>query len=397
MAAASAQSVTLDLSNVGNQAALTIHPSSSSTLPHYPYTLPPPSALAPSSSSSASSPHHHHPYPDKLTLAASDADASARSYLRSQLSSGFDTAYFTFNDASSLTQYFITTGIAKAHSAVWPRFISGLLSGLFVVFGAVFALVAAGGLSADLRAASPAIPKIISGVTFPIALLLIMFVGGDLFTGNCMYMGLGILSGRVSLRQALNVLLVSFLSNLAGCLFFSYFLAYRTQLFAEAPYNSWMLAVADNKVALDWGVVVLRAIGANTLVCIGIFMGSSSRDALGRFVIAWIPVLVFSVIGFEHVVANMAFIPIALMYGGTTFSTAQYIGRSMVPAALGNIIGGGILLGGFLVYMYAWKGRTHTSFVGWLRYHLVPDQSVMTVVGEIGHQLLYDLPIEGGK
>ena len=373
------QSIALDLTDVGAQAALTVHPSS-----HSPHAYAPPSYAHPTSSHSQPSKHV-------------DDSSSSAAYLSAQLSSGFDTTFFTFNDASSLTQYFITTGIAKAHSAIWPRFISGLLSGLFVAFGAIFALVAAGGLSADLRSASPAIPKIVSGVTFPIALVLIMFVGGDLFTGNCMYVGLGVFTGRVSLRQALNVLLVSFFSNLCGCLLFSYLLGYRTELFSAEPYNSWVLAVANGKVGLEWGVVVLRAIGANALVCIGIFMGSSSRDALGRFVIAWIPVLVFSVIGFEHVVANMAFIPIALFYGGTNFSTAQYITRSMLPAALGNIIGGGILLGGFLAYMYTGKGRTHTSVVGWLRYHLVPEQSVLAIVGEMSHQLLHDLPIDGAS
>ena len=87
-------------------------------------------------------------------------------------------------------------------------------------------------------------------------------------------------------------------------------------------------------------------------------MGSSSRTALGRLVIAWIPVLVFSVIGYEHVVANMAFIPIALMYGGTNFSTAQYIGRSMVPAAIGEFHWWGDLVGGILDLYVRMEGAT---------------------------------------
>lgn len=376
--------VAVDLSNAGKEATLTVHanPHSFDSL-HSPHPLSAYSSDSAGYTTNKPPPPHSHHQPDTANV------------LKKQLSAGFDTTFFEFNDASSLTQYFIGTAIAKAHSAVWPRFVSGLLSGLFVVFGAVFALVAAGGISADTRAASPAIPHIISGLTFPIALVLIMFVGGDLFTGNCMYVGVGLFSGRITLRQALNVLLVSFFSNLCGCLFFSYFLGYRTGLFTAAPYNSWVLAVANGKVGLDWGEVVLRGIGANTLVCIGIFMGSSSRTALGRLVIAWIPVMVFSIIGYEHVVANMAFIPIAMMYGGTNFNTAQYIGRSMVPSAIGNLIGGGIMLGGFLVYLYNWKGRQHASSVReYLRYNFVPDSSVGAVVREMGHQFMHDLPIE---
>ena len=304
-APAYSHNIAVDLPNVGKEATLTVHSFNGLHSPH------PLTAYSSDSGSYAI---------NKLASPQQQQQSETPRVLKSQLSSGFDTTYFEFNDASSLTQYFITTAIAKAHSAIWPRFVSGLLSGLFVVFGAVFALVAAGGISTDIRSASPGIPKIISGITFPIALILIMFVGGDLFTGNCMYAAVGWFSGRITLRQALNILLVSFFSNLCGCLFFSYFLAYKTELFTAAPYNSWVLSVADGKVGLAWGEAVLRGIGANTLVCIGIFMGSSSRDALGRLVIAWIPVLVFSVIGYEHVVANMAFIPIALMYGGTKTS-----------------------------------------------------------------------------
>ena len=374
--------IAVDVSNAGKEATLTVHPNV-----HSFDGLHSPQRLAPYSSDSAA-------YAANKPSSPQPQQAEMAAVLGRQLGAGFDTAFFEFNDASSLTQYFITTSIAKAHSAVWPRFVSGLLSGLFVVFGAVFALVAAGGISADTRSASPAIPHIISGITFPIALILIMFVGGDLYTGNCLYIGVGWFSGRITLRQALNVLVVSFFSNLCGCLFFSYFLGYRTGLFTAAPYNSWVLSVANGKVGLDWGEVVLRGIGANTLVCIGIFMGSSSRDALGRLVIAWIPVMVFSIIGYEHVVANMSFIPIALMYSGTDFSTPQYISRSMIPAALGNLIGGAFLLGGFLVYLYNWKGRQHASVVEFVKYNLVPDKSLGAVVAEMGYQLMHDLPIE---
>ena len=343
--AAYSHNVAIDISNVGKEATLTVHPN-----PHSFDGLHSPQGLAPYSSDSGSF--------------AADKPASARSHrpeasnvLQKQLSSGFDTTFFEFNDASSLTGYFIATGIAKAHSAVWPRFVSGLLSGLFVVFGAVFALVAAGGISADTRSASPAIPKILTGITFPIALVLIMFVGGDLFTGNCLYVGVGWFSGRVTLRQSLNVLLVSFFSNLCGCLFFSYFLGYRTELFTAAPYNSWMLSVADGKVGEGWGEVVLRGIGANTLVCIGIFMGSSSRSALGRLVIAWIPVMVFSIIGYDHVVANMVR-PHSCLTNQNTLSISlhHYISLTQSPVSFVLFI---LCLGFHPYCSHVWRYQLH--------------------------------------
>jgi formate/nitrite transporter len=364
----------VDVRNAGKQVALTVHPPDYH-LHEIPIVL---DAFCPASS------------------AVSPAALSQSLYLDSLLHGGFASTYFQFNDASSLSHYFITTGIAKAHSAIWPRFVAGVLAGLFVVLGTLFALVAAGGISEELRADHPAIPKLLTGATFPIAIVLILIVGGDLFTGDCMYMGLACFTGRVSLRQVTNVLIVSFCSNLCGCLFFSYFLGYCTDLFIAEPYSSWMMSVATAKVNMDWGVVVLRAIGANTLVCISIFLCSASRDALGRLVLAWLPVAVFAVTGLEHVVANMASIPIAMMYG-TPFTARQYIARSMIPAALGNIMGGVFLVGGFLTYMYCWQVRRHTSWSGWLTFNFIPTSTWREVIHELRHQLFTDLPIYEAK
>jgi formate/nitrite transporter len=290
-----------------------------------------------------------------------------------------------------LTAYFISTAVAKSHSAIWKRFISGLLAGCFVVFGCVFALVASGGLDPAFRAAYPAVPKLIIGATFPVCLLMIMLVGGDLFTGNCMYAAMGLFSGRIGLGNVANMLCVSFASNLMGILFFGYFLGYQTELFAAEPYNSWMVSIAVNKVKLSWGVVVLRGVGANAMVCVAVFMGCAARDALGRFVLAYAPITLFAVVGFEHVIANMAFIPIS-MYYGAPFSVRDYIVRSLIPATIGNIIGGSFLVGAFCAYLYS-KPRQST-FGEWLHYVCVPDVEVKEWFKELYLQLLNDRPIK---
>ena len=114
---------------------------------------------------------------------------------------------------------------------------------------------------------------------------------------------------------------------------------------------------------------------------------------LSLLLIGWIPVLVFSVIGYEHVVADMAFIPIAMMYGGTVHGVQHYIGWNLVPATLGNIIGGLFVVGGFLTYLYVWKQRRIVGVTEWLRYNFVPTQSFGAIVYETVHQFLNDLPV----
>ena len=361
----------IDLENAGHQAALTVHPADEH-LHALPIVL--------------------NPCCSVVAAASSPAVLPQSAYLESLLHAGFAGTFFQFNDASSLSHYFITTAVTKAHSAIWPRFVAGILAGMFVVIGTLFALVAAGGVSEELRSAQPFIPKLLTGITFPIALVLILLAGGDLFTGDCMYVGLAWFTGRLSLRQALGVLLVSFCSNICGCLLFSYFLAYRTELLSAEPYHSWMLSVANTKVSLSWGVALLRGIGANTLVCLAIFLCSASRDALGRLVLGWIPVMVFSVIGFEHTVANMASIPIAIMYGAP-ITVSQYIVHSLLPVTLGNIIGGTFLVGGFLTYLYCWEKRKHASWRQWLIFNFVPVETWAEYARELRLHTFNNLPI----
>lgn len=319
--------------------------------------------------------------------------AHAHEHVVAQLKEGFDVAHFDFNDPSSLTEYFCATGIAKAHSPIWQRFYSGLIAGMFVTIGAAFALVAAGGIDPTVRAANPAIPKLLVGATFPIGLALIMLVGGDLFTGDCMYVGIAWFSGRMSLWKVFNALFVSFFSNLCGCLFFSYILIKETNILAAEPYHSFILSVAAGKMSETWVHIFLRAVGANIMVCVAVFMGATSRDALGRCILAWAPITAFSVIGFEHVIANMSFIPSALMYGAP-YSVQDYITNSMVPSAIGNFIGGFVVVGGSCAYMYSWRKGTFDSFGSWLRFQLVPSKSLGDILSEVKEQFFNAIPFE---
>jgi hypothetical protein len=103
----------------------------------------------------------------------------------------------------------------------------------------------------------------------------------------------------------------------------------------------------------------------------GVFMGTVARSGLSKIVLIWVPVAVFVTIGYEHVVANMGFVPIAMMYGAD-ITPNEYIRESVVPSAIGNWIGGGFLLGLPLVYLYAWESRTFTSIYDFLVYNFVP-------------------------
>jgi hypothetical protein len=111
------------------------------------------------------------------------------------------------------------------------------------------------------------VAKILTGLTFWIALLLIMTLGGELFTGNLMYVSLARLHGRCTTRQMLVNWGIVFWGNFAACVLGAYVLAFQGDLYASEPWRSYVQAVAMHKVELSWGAVVCRGIGANWMVC----------------------------------------------------------------------------------------------------------------------------------
>ena len=108
--------------------------------------------------------------------------------------------------------------------------------------------------------------------------------------------------------------------------------------------------VAQAKVSMPWLTVFLRGVGANWLVCLAVWLGLSTDDAAGRMMGLFFPVMCFVVIGYEHCIANMFFIPLGMMLGAPV-TAADMVAANLVPATLGNIAGGGIFVGGLYWYL----------------------------------------------
>lgn len=80
----------------------------------------------------------------------------------------------------------------------------------------------------------------------------------------------------------------------------------------------------------------------------------SSNEMFGRLVGLWLPVMVFVTLGFEHSIANMFYIPMGIM-SGADVTVWEMVWNNLIPATLGNIVGGAILVG--MVYSYAYGSK----------------------------------------
>mmetsp|Transcript_8852 Transcript_8852/g.8761 ORF Transcript_8852/g.8761 Transcript_8852/m.8761 type:complete len:345 (+) Transcript_8852:123-1157(+) len=279
--------------------------------------------------------------------------------------------HFDANKPSAVVEFFIKMGVDKYYSSFFSRIWTGMFVGFFICIACIMTTTVTGGMDPAFRALFPGIIKIMAGGTFPIALIFVLFMGGDLFTGNIMFMTMAWVHGKASVRMVAEVLIFSFFSNFGWFLFFDWFLAYKTELFIKEPFLSQCLNLGLTHLEQDWGIVVLKGVGANALVCVGVFMGTIARSGISKLVLIFVPVFTFVTIGYEHVVANMGFVPVAMMYGAD-ITPIEYIQESVVPSAIGNWIGGGFLLGTPLVYLYAWESRSFKNIYDFLVYNLVP-------------------------
>jgi hypothetical protein len=167
---------------------------------------------------------------------------------------------------------------------------------------------------------------------------------------NTMYMLVGLWSGRITVKSVLANWGIVLVSNFAGCVATVYYFGYLTELHKPEPFLSWVKAGADNKINLPPHVAFLRAIPANALVCTSVLFGLAARDMFGKIAGIWIPFAVFVLCGFEHCIANMAWVPLGLFYGAES-TWWRWLFQNLPLVIIGNVLGGGLLSGAaFLLF-----------------------------------------------
>lgn len=244
--------------------------------------------------------------------------------------------------------------VTKARTDLVSALVLSVMAGVFISMGATFMLVVKSDSTLPFAAT-----QLLGGFSFTLGLFLILGAGAELFTGNCL-MVMGPLSGRLSWGRLLASWAVVYVGNLLGCL-----LAAALVLAAGAgSANSGAvaeaaIAVAEGKVALGWGTIFARGVLCNLLVCLAVWVGHSATTVSDKFFSALLPVMGFMASGYEHCVANMFFLPYALMLQATGAAGSVDVAgmlHNLSAATLGNMVGGVALVGCAYWFVYG-RGR----------------------------------------
>lgn len=249
----------------------------------------------------------------------------------------------TAREPQEMAQVAAEVGAKKAHRT-WDRvLLSAFLAGAYIAFGGLVAIAVSSGLN---PATWGTLPTLITGTAFTLGLVLVLIAGSDLATGNMMLVPLSAMRGKIGLREVAANLTLVVLGNLAGALFVAYFLAVQTGVIGHAggapgtaalTYDRMAHIAADKATAHTAWQTFLRAVGCNWLVCLAVWMSLAATSVSGKILAIFFPIMAFVAMGFDHVVANMFFLPTAIFAGVPGIGWGDAV-RNWVLAGAGNLV-----------------------------------------------------------
>ncbi|MEK3878796.1 MULTISPECIES: formate/nitrite transporter family protein [unclassified Paenibacillus] len=229
----------------------------------------------------------------------------------------------------------------KMNESLPKYFLAALLAGAYVGIGIILIF----SLGAPLAAIKSPFQPLIMGASFGIALTLVVFAGSELFTGNNMFFTVSTLAGRTTVWDTVKNWVLVFLGNVAGAVVLA-LLIQGSGLFKAAPAEHLIFAAAAKKMSLPFSELFFRGILCNWLVCLALWMSSRAKSEAAKLVLIWWCLFAFIASGYEHSVANMTLLSVAVLLPNhpETVSIAGWL-HNMIPVTLGNIIGGGVFVG----------------------------------------------------
>lgn len=254
------------------------------------------------------------------------------------------------------------SGLAKARMAPLTTFVLAVLAGAFIALGAAFSTTALAGTDG----LPFGIQRLLAGGAFSLGLILVVCAGAELFTGNTLLV-VAWAERRISLRRvAFNWTLV-FAGNAVGALATAG-LMLATQQYSSGKGSVGLTALnlAEHKDSLGFVQAIALGIICNALVCLAIWLAYSAKTITDKVLAIVPPITAFVAIGGEHSIANLYFIPFAILLKGKHAFMAtllpapdvheltwqRFLAGNLLPVTIGNIIGGSLLVGG--VYWLAY-------------------------------------------
>ncbi|KHE67036.1 formate/nitrite transporter family protein [Halobacillus sp. BBL2006] len=237
------------------------------------------------------------------------------------------------------------------------QFLLALTAGSFMTFGAIFSILLASGVE------TKGIYHLLSGLGFAAGYAMVFISGSVLFTEinvllpSYLFNKAGLMKVNIYKFWA-----SAYVGNIIGAFIVAVFIQLSGSL--SGTFYTELSMYLDHKMKfLDHGVkgwfeVLISGVLANWLIGMAAFLTTAARDITGKFLGTMLPVILFVAGNFQHSAANMGYFSMGFL-ASDQYTWYEYIFLNLVPASIGNLIGGGILVS--LLFSYAYKDDIQTS------------------------------------
>jgi formate transporter len=241
-----------------------------------------------------------------------------------------------------------------------------ILAGVYIGFGCEISTLAAHD-GAEFSGFGPT--RILAGGVFSLGLMLVVIAGGELFTGNILIWG-AILDGKISTKTMLKNWMIVYLANFIGSILLAV-LTFYSNIWQQNNLlvGVYALKVGVAKVNLSFVEAFAKGMLCNWLVCLAVWMSAAAKNVIGKIFAIFFPIMAFIALGYEHSIANMFYIPKAMLLATRPEITAiahiapeklaklNLLGfaHNLLPVTLGNIASAVIFIASFYWLAYLKK------------------------------------------
>ncbi|WP_434926498.1 formate transporter FocA [Shewanella sp. HL-SH2] len=273
--------------------------------------------------------------------------------------------YINTNNAQTTSSYIEANmyqqaedyGMEKVSKSAWQSLGLSTFAGVFIAVAFVFYITVTTGTTGSWGET-----RLVGGLVFSLGLILVVICGGELFTSSVL-VSLAWAQKLVSTKELMVCWARVYFGNLIGALLMVALIMIAKMY--ELDGGDWgvnALNIAQHKLHHSWGQAFALGVLCNLLVCLGIWMTFVTKDALTKALLLILPVAMFVSSGFEHSIANLFMVPLGIAI--THFASAEYfavagltaaqfsdltlshfIVNNLIPVTLGNIVGGGVIVG----------------------------------------------------
>lgn len=231
----------------------------------------------------------------------------------------------------------------KAALPLTSLIVLGMLAGVYIGLGGVFAIIALAGA----EAMPFGVGQVLAGLVFSLGLALVLIAGAELFTGNTLMAG-PLAAGRIKPSATVRAWTVVYCANFAGSLLLAgLVLTSGMHLAGDGAVGRAAIDIGEAKTGNGLGATLASGVLANMLVCLAVWMAYAGHTVTEKVAGLTLPITAFVAAGFEHSVANMFLLPYAFMVQGVTSGAGSIsiggIVGNLAPATIGNIIGGSLV------------------------------------------------------